>query len=416
MTRRGLYACVRDDELKGLSRLSCHALLWVLCAVFGGAAAAEEPFSVSINSSDPDDIALEARNEQPFPVTARITLRNCRSKAHGTRKNVTAVVGANYTGRLLSLEPIDSGQRYGYSLDYHPGDYRIYRESGDSAPPYFFPFEHGRKYKLGQGFFGRFSHSEPGLEHAVDFQLAEGDPVHAAADGIVLRVQDGYKSGGLDAHFRSRANVIEIYHDDRGTISLYSHLAHDSAVVGAGERVRGGQLIARGGATGYVSGPHLHFAISAPLANGKSATVPYRFRDTDGRAVEPVEGRYYYANHLERADFNVEYGRDLEPGHFAAATPLARRGGELKVVSESLDDTGILYIENPMRLDQEVEITLTLRGYESSAGSRFTKTVPGRSRSFATLLRPLRSAGDLEYNVSYTWRAAGQGRGGDASR
>jgi len=53
--------------------------------------------------------------------------------------------------------------------------------------------------------------------------------------------------------------VVVIEHDD-GMRTLCAHL--DGRSVRAGERVRPGQQIAMSGATGKVSGPHMHFEVS----------------------------------------------------------------------------------------------------------------------------------------------------------
>jgi len=51
---------------------------------------------------------------------------------------------------------------------------------------------------------------------------------------------------------------IKIDHHN-GFMTLYGHL--DAIYVRSGQRVNSGQLIARSGNTGRVTGPHLHFTI-----------------------------------------------------------------------------------------------------------------------------------------------------------
>ena len=52
--------------------------------------------------------------------------------------------------------------------------------------------------------------------------------------------------------------LIKIQHDN-GDVTYYAHLSSYS--VKKGDRVYKGQLIAKSGATGRVTGPHLHFEI-----------------------------------------------------------------------------------------------------------------------------------------------------------
>jgi murein DD-endopeptidase MepM/ murein hydrolase activator NlpD len=53
-------------------------------------------------------------------------------------------------------------------------------------------------------------------------------------------------------------NVVEVGHDN-GLTSRYAHLS--KSLVKVGDVVMKGQLIAQVGATGRVTGPHLHFEV-----------------------------------------------------------------------------------------------------------------------------------------------------------
>jgi len=82
----------------------------------------------------------------------------------------------------------------------------------------------------------------------LDYAVAEGTPVAAAADGEVIYAGPRGNYG----------NRVVIRHAD-GTETSYSHL---SAIdVKVGDRVRGGQAVAASGSTGNVTGPHLHFEV-----------------------------------------------------------------------------------------------------------------------------------------------------------
>ena len=92
------------------------------------------------------------------------------------------------------------------------------------------------------------------VHQGVDIAAREGEPVMAAADGIVT-------FAGWDTYFGNR---IEISHGARLS-SMYGHNA--KILVKQGDRVRQGQVIALVGSTGKSSGPHLHYEVRV---NGKS--------------------------------------------------------------------------------------------------------------------------------------------------
>ena len=80
----------------------------------------------------------------------------------------------------------------------------------------------------------------------VDFSGAVGTPVRAANRGVVALVDDFYLAG----------NVVYIDHG-AGIVTGYFHLSR--ALVAAGDTVQKGQQIGLVGATGRVTGPHLHW-------------------------------------------------------------------------------------------------------------------------------------------------------------
>ncbi|GGV06487.1 peptidase [Streptomyces litmocidini] len=87
-----------------------------------------------------------------------------------------------------------------------------------------------------------------GYHTGVDFIASTGTPVHAVGPGTVYSAGDGGAYG----------NQVVIQHAD-GTFSQYAHLS--SISVSAGQAVSGGDQIGLSGATGNVTGPHLHFEI-----------------------------------------------------------------------------------------------------------------------------------------------------------
>ena len=82
----------------------------------------------------------------------------------------------------------------------------------------------------------------------TDFRASVGDEVKASNDGNVVLVMDRFYLG----------KVIYIDHG-RGAYTYYSHLS--KSLVKEGDRVKKGQLIAKSGKTGRITGPHLHYAV-----------------------------------------------------------------------------------------------------------------------------------------------------------
>ncbi len=98
----------------------------------------------------------------------------------------------------------------------------------------------------------RVINGEPRMPHSgVDLRLPEGTPVRAISDGVVVFAGEQF--------FGGRSVVID---HGGGVFSLYYHLKEYP--VAEGQRVSGGERIGSVGATGRVTGPHLHFGVRVP--------------------------------------------------------------------------------------------------------------------------------------------------------
>jgi lysostaphin len=99
----------------------------------------------------------------------------------------------------------------------------------------------------------------------VDYAGAVGSPVIAPAAGRVALV------GRVSQGFRIHGNIVGIDHG-QGVTSTYLHLSRIS--VQEGDFVQPGQVIGAVGATGAVTGPHLHWGL---YVQGQSVDpVPWR--------------------------------------------------------------------------------------------------------------------------------------------
>lgn len=84
----------------------------------------------------------------------------------------------------------------------------------------------------------------------LDFRAAVGEPIKAADSGVVVLTGDFYFAG----------NCVYVDHG-QGVISMYFHLSE--VLVEEGQKVDRNTIIGKAGATGRVTGPHLHFSLSA---------------------------------------------------------------------------------------------------------------------------------------------------------
>ena len=157
------------------------------------------------------------------------------------------------------------------------------------------PFGAGERYLVSQVWPDVFTHADAPSRHALDLDMPEGTPVHAARSGVVFVAIDSFQAGGPDAWLAESANHLHVLHDD-GTMALYAHLAAGSLLVRPGERVTRGQRVAASGNTGFSTGPHLHFAVQRNSPRGVES-LPVRFEAPQaaagGRA--PRRGEYLAA-------------------------------------------------------------------------------------------------------------------------
>ncbi|WP_223831166.1 M23 family metallopeptidase [Streptomyces venezuelae] len=109
------------------------------------------------------------------------------------------------------------------------------------------------------GYYGQPGSWSKGYHTGQDFAVPTGTAVRAVGPGQVVAAGYG----------RSYGYEVVIRHPD-GRYTQYAHLSRID--VSVGQSVSAGQRIARSGATGRVTGPHLHFEVR---------TTPYFGSDVD---------------------------------------------------------------------------------------------------------------------------------------
>ena len=121
--------------------------------------------------------------------------------------------------------------------------------------------------------FGESGSYWGGTPHSgLDFDGATGDAIFAVAGGVVKEV-------GIRGSY---GRTITISHGD-GVASMYAHLS--TTEVNVGDQVFAGDRIAHMGATGNVSGSHLHLEIQ--LRGVPTDPYGFLFAANPGRVSDP---------------------------------------------------------------------------------------------------------------------------------
>lgn len=218
-------------------------------------------FAATDDARIPDPVAMQIAEIFSGNIDFRRSLRK------GDRFNVVyetleADGETMRTGRVLSAEFVNAGKTFqamwfqppGQDAAGAPNKGGYYTLDGQSLRRSFLnsPVEFSR---ISSGFGMRFN---PVLKKwkthkGTDFAATTGTPARTVGDGVVefAGVQNGY------------GNVIYIKHSNN-RVTVYAHLS--KILVQRGQSVSQGQTIGLVGATGWVTGPTLHFEVRA---NGK---------------------------------------------------------------------------------------------------------------------------------------------------
>jgi murein DD-endopeptidase MepM/ murein hydrolase activator NlpD len=359
------------------------------------------PVRVRYEMNSDDSFSIFADNGLLIPCYVKVEFSNLQNLAASVTLPFETVLPAQARKvELMRLSPVKGkSTHFNYSWIYVPGD--PVNTVPDSDFPYQFPFEHSKKFKIVQGYNGKFTHYGQN-QYAVDFNMPEGTPVCAARAGLVTEVKADSSVSGTTPDYNQHNNFIRIHHSD-GTFGNYVHLKQNGAVVAPGDLVKAGQLIGYSGNTGYSSGPHLHFDVRVPTRRGETQSIPIMFMNYDGKAVVPLAGQYYYALHPGMSPFNVNLGRLLKNEDFHGYIAKAPANGKVDLRVEAIDDTYAVFLVNGSNAAIKALARFDLRNLQSSAGNPVSTTVPALSEIFITLLNspdPLESYG---YTSSLSW-------------
>ncbi|WP_157662537.1 MULTISPECIES: M23 family metallopeptidase [unclassified Winogradskyella] len=140
-------------------------------------------------------------------------------------------------------------------------------QENDTNQMYTLPFQKGYESLVIQGYDGDFSHHGSFSAKCLDFEMAVGDTIVAAKDGIVVKIVSEHNKQGTTESFKKYGNYVMLYHKNN-TFSQYVHIKQYGNLVKVGDSVKAKQPIALSGFTGWSTSPHLHFGVYKPEVNG----------------------------------------------------------------------------------------------------------------------------------------------------
>ncbi len=192
---------------------------------------------------------IEAEGEVRLPIVAR-----WEDGAKDSLVMAIPVRAGDYRMEQLSVAPRygtppDSATRARMARESERAR-EVSRRSHETPRLWEGPVVHPRATAITSGYGdGRAFNGQVTSRHmGTDFRGGVGAPVKAAARGVVALV-DEFHLGG---------NVVYIDHG-AGLVTAYLHLSEQHVAVG--DTVAAGQVIGAVGATGRVTGPHLHWIV-----------------------------------------------------------------------------------------------------------------------------------------------------------
>ncbi len=251
-----------------LNRLLTACLLPLLTLLGGGSLNAAEsvPGGLYLHPL-PDDAVSVRYRDQPVLIYRQVAIVGIHLNAEpGTHKirveradgshqwRQFSVAGKTYTEQHLTIEnprmvnPLQQDlARIREESARMRAEYERFSEQPGSPQPFILPVDGPMSSSFGRR---RVLNGQPRAPHSgLDIAAVEGTPIISPAAGVVTLTGDFYFNG----------NTVFVDHG-QGLISMMCHLS--SIDVAEGQRVERGELLGLVGATGRVTGAHLHWSVS----------------------------------------------------------------------------------------------------------------------------------------------------------
>lgn len=155
------------------------------------------------------------------------------------------------SGKILAVDFVNDGKSHkAFYFESPEGKSSYYNENGMSLRSTFLrsPLKFSR---ISSGFSKRRFHpvkQQWKAHHGVDYAAPTGTPIYATANGRVDFV--GTKGG--------YGKVVYLNHHN-GYSTRYAHMSRFASGLRKGDKVEQGEIIGYVGATGWATGPHLHY-------------------------------------------------------------------------------------------------------------------------------------------------------------
>jgi murein DD-endopeptidase MepM/ murein hydrolase activator NlpD len=157
-------------------------------------------------------------------------------------------------------------------------------------------------------YYGRVTSTA--FHNGIDFEAHMGDPIHAAADGIVNHANWYYNYG----------RTVKITHAENFE-TLYAHMSRIAPGITPGTAVHKGDVIGFVGSTGRSTGPHLHFST---IVNGQFVD-PAQFLSENGSGQLNADSLVSFRQWQQ--DIRVA-SQSTKPVNASAAVPSGLHGGQ----------------------------------------------------------------------------------------
>jgi murein DD-endopeptidase MepM/ murein hydrolase activator NlpD len=294
-----------------------------------------------------------ATKDVPADFTA--ALEKALTDRWGKDSKVAKALGTLFGSLAGSLSPEGGGPGPGES--YEPG-------KGYSGPTEGLLTPTGGRGHIGTGYRvpGDWA---AGYHTGVDIPVPTGTPLYSTVHGKVEQT----KNDGAEAAYGKH---VDIDVDDKDIWLLYGHMS--SFGVRVGDTVRPGSYLGRSGATGRVTGPHLHFEVRRGTNDYERDIPPYSWMARGGVVTRPIEAMIG------------------EAGMPEAIIPLDRRGADFvgNFIKRALGDTDLLRAMGGMGQAMPVQISTTNHDHSVSVNGPVTVVSEDPSRVLREIERKAR--------------------------
>lgn len=243
----------------------------------------------------------------------------------------TALSIAAASPRSWSTPPLDGGGEgtttamapvaYTTTLDATPVSFPLAPKEPATGKDWQWPMKEG-SYTKGTPYHQSGNMWSLGYHTGLDLVAPSGTPIYAPADGKIVHAGPGGSYG----------NMTEIQHAG-GVITLYAH--QTSIKVSVGQQVKRGDQIGTVGATGNVTGPHLHWEVRVPGVDN-----PFVAGQDQGPGMVDPDG-WMQGKVTANPDYGTVPGSD-EPGKDAQYADCAEENGSASVPPDGAGASGVI--------------------------------------------------------------------------